>query len=182
MRLLLIPVNLGMFYLIREPCGPALGVSQQRRVSVWPGAQCCTAGNLKGNDVGQMFGGLADCSCGRLRFHVQTSNVFLSPPAVHAGLLRLGHGHRPHADIWMEPCLWPSPVPLLPAPYLCSGPDPPSCCPAGPPGPSPALPVRSAQTDPPRLGEDPTHPLHSARRRLPQWAGGHQPRVREAVA
>lgn len=99
--------------------------------------------------------------------------TFLFLPTVHTGLLRLGHGHSPHAVIRMEPCLWLFPVPFLPAPHFCIGADPPTPRAAGPPGSSPALHVQRAQKDPPRLEEDPTHPLHSA--------GGCQPRVRVAA-
>lgn len=103
-------------------------------------------------------------------FHMQTC-LFL--PTVHPGLLRLGHGHSPHAVIRMEPCLRRFPVPFLHAPHFCVGPDPPTGRAAGPPGSPPALHVQRAPKDPPRLGEDPTHPLH--------FAGGGQPRVRVAA-
>lgn len=174
-----------MFYLIREPCGPLQ--THGARVQSAVEGQCVTWGSVlhccefKGKQCGSdvwRTGGLSLLLS--LGPHANPWRPSFSP-AVHAGLLCLGHGHCPHTDIWMEPRLWPRPVPLLPAPYLCSGPGSPPCCPAGPPAPSSTLPVQPAPKDPPRLGEDPTHPLHSAGGRLQQWAGGCQPRVRGAV-
>jgi len=101
--------------------------------------------------------------------------------AVFSWLLCLVHGHPPHTHIWLESCLQSSPLPLLPAPHFRAGPGPSPLGPGGPPGSLRALRGRAAQTDPPRLGEEPTHPLHPADRRLPQRDRGRQQCVRKAI-
>ncbi|GAA6217911.1 metalloreductase STEAP3 [Lates japonicus] len=64
--------------------------------------------------------------------------------------------------------------PFYMPPHLLTGPDSPARGSAGPPGSLRALHGGAAPANPPRLGEEPTHPLHPARRRLPQRAGGCQ--------
>lgn len=109
-----------------------------------------------------------------------TCDTLLSP-AVHTRLLRIVHGHPPHAPLWLEPCLRSGPVPLPPASHLHTGPDPSPHGSAGPPGPLRALRGEATQADPPRLGEEPPHPLHPAGGQLPQRAGGCQSRVKNTL-
>lgn len=86
-----------MSYLIRGPCGHIYALahhvrthtvvwfSQQWRVSVWPGALCWPAVNLKGNNLGQIVGGLVDSSCSlSLLPHANCSFSPHSPPWVTA--------------------------------------------------------------------------------------------------
>lgn len=125
--------------------------------------------HFKGNDVGHgIFSPLHNFTI-----------TLLSPPAVHTRLLCLVHGHPPHAPLWLGPRLRSGPVPLQPASHLHTGPDPPRHGPAGPPGSPGALCGHAAREGPPRLGEEPAHPLHAAGRRQPQRAGGCQPCVRK---
>lgn len=126
--------------------------------------------------VGQKFEAQDTCG-GCLHPPSSTCGILLSP-AVLSGLLRSVHGHPPHAPLRLGPRLRPGPVPLLPTPHLHAGPHSPHSGTAGPHGPLRALRGHTAQANPPRLGEEPPHPLHSAGGRLSQRAGRCQSSVK----